>query len=142
MPRPFKARRIYGDYVADVFKPRGKRMGEIEEIFLEADELEALRLADLDQLYQNDAAEKMGVSRQTFGTIIKRAHQKVADAIINGKAIRITPRIVERRRCHRCGRGWAETEINLKKEQCPECESDEVETVSPTLSRGSNQNEG
>jgi predicted DNA-binding protein (UPF0251 family) len=129
MPRPHKARRIYGDFEADVFKPRGRRMMELEEIFLEADELEALRLADLEEMYQNDAADKMGVSRQTFGNIIKRAHQKTADALINGKAIRITPAVAERRRCRGCGRRWAETEINMKKEHCPDCESDSVETV-------------
>lgn len=136
MPRPHKARRIYGDFEADVFKPRGKRMTELEEIFLEADELEALRLADLEELYQNDAADKMGVSRQTFGNIIKRAHHKVADALINGKAIQITPYVAERRRCHGCGRRWAETEITMKKEHCPDCESETVETESPTLSPG------
>ena len=109
MPRPHKTRRIYGDFDADVFKPRGSRMSELEEIFLEADELEALRLADLEDKYQNDAADMMGVSRQTFGNIIKRAHQKVADALINGKAIRFTPIVSGRRHCNGCGRRWAET---------------------------------
>lgn len=53
------------------------------------DELEALRLADLDGLYQETAAARMGVSRQTFGNIIERAHRKVADALVNAKALRI-----------------------------------------------------
>jgi predicted DNA-binding protein (UPF0251 family)/predicted Fe-Mo cluster-binding NifX family protein len=53
------------------------------------DELEALRLADLDGLYQEAAAFRMGVSRQTFGRIVESARRKVADAIINGKHLRI-----------------------------------------------------
>ena len=64
-------------------------MCELEEIVLLPDELEALKLADIDSLYQADAAEKMGISRQTFGNIIDSAHRKVADAILNGKSIRI-----------------------------------------------------
>ncbi len=128
MPRPFKARRIYGDFDADYFKPRGRRMGELEEISLEADEMEALRLADLEDKYQNDAAELMGVSRQTFGNIIKRAHQKVADALINGKAIRFTPVVSEGMQCHGCGRRWAETTYTQRNGHCPDCDSDVVET--------------
>lgn len=139
MPRPFKTRRIYGDFEAEYFKPRGRRMAELEEIFLEADELEALRLADLEDRYQNDAADLMGVSRQTFGNIVKRAHRKVADALINGKAIRFTPVITERRRCRGCGRRWAETAYAPKQENCPVCESNEVETVGSLPSDGGNE---
>lgn len=128
MPRPNKTRRIYGEFGAEYFKPRGRAMTELEEIHLEADELEALRLADLEDRYQNDAAELMGVSRQTFGNIVKRARHKVADALINGKAIKITPVIMERKRCHGCGRRWAETSHVPQGESCPTCESSAVET--------------
>lgn len=61
----------------------------LETVELAADELEAIRLADFEQLYQEQAAEQMGVSRQTFGLIIARAHKKVADALTHGKAIRV-----------------------------------------------------
>jgi predicted DNA-binding protein (UPF0251 family) len=71
------------------FKPQGIPMRDLEEIELELDEIEALRLADLEDLYQADAAAKMGVSRQTFGNIIARAHKKVAAALLGGKALRI-----------------------------------------------------
>jgi len=64
-------------------------MTELEEIELTLDEVEALRLADLEALYQADAAAQMGISRQTFGNIIARAHRKVAEAILGGKALRI-----------------------------------------------------
>jgi len=61
----------------------------IEEVVLGFDEAEALRLADLEGLYQEAAARSMGVSRQTFGRIVELARKKVADAILNGKALRI-----------------------------------------------------
>ena len=140
MPRPFKARRIYGEYTADYYKPRGRKMSELEEVFLEADEIEALRLADLEDKYQNDAAELMGVSRQTFGNIIKRAHQKVSDALINGKAIRFTPVVSERMHCNGCGRRWAETAYASPIENCPVCESTAVETETQPLSDRGDQN--
>ena len=141
MPRPNKMRRIYGEYGAEYFKPRGRAMSELEEIFLEADELEALRLADLEDRYQNDAAELMGVSRQTFGNIIKRARYKVADALIHGKAIRFIPFVMERKRCHGCGRRWAETSHAPRGEHCPVCESTAVETET-ALSNERNKEEG
>jgi predicted DNA-binding protein (UPF0251 family) len=61
----------------------------LEAVELAADELEAIRLADFEGLYQEQAAEQMGVSRQTFGLIIARAHKKVAEALTHGKAIRV-----------------------------------------------------
>ena len=56
---------------------------------LTEDQLEAIRLADLEELYQEEAAERMNVSRPTFSRIIASAHKIISDAIINGKAIRI-----------------------------------------------------
>lgn len=61
----------------------------MEEISLGADELEAMRLAHCEGLYNQDAAKRMGVSRQTFDRIIHRAHQKTARALVNGFALRI-----------------------------------------------------
>ena len=88
----------------------------LEAVDLAADELEALRLADLDDLYQEQAAEQMGVSRQTFGVIVARARRKVADALTGGKAIRIEgielPSPAGRPGCRhggRRGRGWQES---------------------------------
>ncbi len=87
--RPKKERHVCCKIEAKYFKPRGIPMGELEEIVLLADEVEALRLADYEQLYQEDAALKMKVSRQTFGRIVEAARTKVADALINGKALRL-----------------------------------------------------
>ncbi len=62
-------------------------MIELEQVTLTLDEVEALRLADLEALYQEDAAKKMKVSRATFARIIEQARRKVADALIHGKAL-------------------------------------------------------
>lgn len=64
-------------------------MRELETVELAADELEAIRLTDLEGMYQEQAAAQMGVSRQTLGLILKRAHKKVAEALVLGKAIGI-----------------------------------------------------
>lgn len=65
-------------------------MRAIEEIVLDEDEMESIRLADLEGLYHEDAASEMEISRQTFGRIISSARAKIADALINGKAIVIS----------------------------------------------------
>jgi predicted DNA-binding protein (UPF0251 family)/predicted Fe-Mo cluster-binding NifX family protein len=72
-----------------VFKPAGVPARDLEEVTLGLDGAEAIRLADLEGLYQDAAAQRMGVSRQTFGRIIEAARRAVADAIINGKRLRI-----------------------------------------------------
>lgn len=89
MVRPTKCRMIAVSPAATYFKPRGVGLYMLDEVSLELDELEALRLADLEALYQADAAQRMGISRQTFANILDRAHRKVADALIHGKALRI-----------------------------------------------------
>lgn len=95
MPRPCKCRRVCSTPKVEYFKPRGVPLVELEEVRLTFDEFEALRLADFDQLYQEDAAFKMKISRQTFGNIIESARKKIADVIINGKALRIEGGVVE-----------------------------------------------
>jgi uncharacterized protein len=89
MARPFKERRVCCKPGTDYFKPRGIPLDMLEEVVLTVDEFEALRLADLEGLYQEEAAEKMKVSRQTFGNIIASAHKKLAEAVVNAKALKI-----------------------------------------------------
>jgi len=103
MPRPFCRRRIAGRPAAQVFKPAGIPLLELEEIIMTLDEFEAVRLADFEGLYQEQAAEQMSVSRPTFGRILDAAHRKTADALLHGKALRIDGGPVEigRRRCCR-----------------------------------------
>lgn len=71
------------------FKPRGIPLRELEETILETDELEALKLHDIDCLEQTAAANKMKISQSTFARILDKAYKKLADGIVNGKAIRI-----------------------------------------------------
>lgn len=90
MPRPFKCRMVRCKPDTNYFKPRGIPLSDLQEVGLGLDELEAIRLADLEGFYQEDAAKKMNISRQTFGNIIAAAHKKIADAIVNGKALKIS----------------------------------------------------
>jgi predicted DNA-binding protein (UPF0251 family) len=89
MPRPRKYRRICCRPSVYYFKPRGIPVYELEEIILDHDELESLRLADLLANSHEEAASEMKISRATFGRIVESARKKVADGILNGKAIRI-----------------------------------------------------
>ena len=89
MARPINCRRVGFMPQSDYFKPRGIPLSMLEEVILTVDECEAIRLADLESLYQEKAAEKMKVSRQTFGRIIDSAHKKVGEALVQGKALKI-----------------------------------------------------
>lgn len=87
MPRPQNFRRIGWRPACRFFKPQGIPLSVLEKVILTEDELEAVRLADHEGLYHLDAAERMHISRQTFGRIIDAAHKKIADALVNGKAL-------------------------------------------------------
>lgn len=89
MPRPRCKRTIGCIPGAVYFKPAGIPLRVLEEIVVSLDEVESLRLADLDGLYQEKAAERMGISRPTFSRLIVSAHRKIADALVNGKALRL-----------------------------------------------------
>jgi len=89
MPRPRKLRRICCNPSVYYFKPKGIPIYGLMEIILEHDELESLRLADLLAYSHEAAAAEMNISRATFGRIVESARKKVANGILNGKAIRI-----------------------------------------------------
>jgi predicted DNA-binding protein (UPF0251 family) len=89
MPRPKKCRCVDCHPNASYFKPRGIPLIHLEEVSLCLDELEAIRLADHEGRYHEEAAARMKVSRATFGRILNKARNKVAEAIVDGKALRI-----------------------------------------------------
>jgi uncharacterized protein len=89
MSRPLCPRHIAHRPPADYFKPAGIPLRDLQEIELGADELEAVRLADDEDLYHTEAAQRMKVSRQTFDRILRRAHRKIAAALVQGQALRI-----------------------------------------------------
>lgn len=91
-PRPIKPRRVSFDPNVTYFKPRAIPLSMLEEIDLKVDELEALRLCDLENLEQKEAAKKMKISQSTLSRILRSARKKIAEALIEGKAIKIRKR--------------------------------------------------
>ena len=89
MPRPRKPRFVQGGPMANVFKPKGIPSVNLEEVVLPIEGLEALRLADLERLDQQTAADRMNVSRPTFGRVLAEARTLVSEALVLGKMIRI-----------------------------------------------------
>ena len=89
MPRPRLRRRVWLESNVTYFKPAGVRMIDLEESIMTVDEFEAVRLKDLGGLDEETAAKKMNISQPTFNRLVSSARKKIADAIVNGKAIKI-----------------------------------------------------
>jgi len=89
MPRPRLRRRVQGRPNSSYFKPAGIPMINLKEIVITMSEFEALRLIDLNEIPQEKAGIKMQISQPTLSRILKLARNKISDAIINGKAIKI-----------------------------------------------------
>lgn len=136
MVRPRKDRLVTYNPNVCYFKPRGIPMLDLEETHLAIDELEALRLADLVGLSHEEAGQKMGVSRATFGRIVQQARRRVADALIKGKAIKIEGgnyRIISEIRifkCKACEHRWEENKGVGRPKACPVCNEDELFRIS------------
>jgi len=92
MPRPRLCRKIMFDPKITYFKPQGVPMGFLEIVELTTEEMESFRLRHINDLEQQEAAEKMRTSQSTYQRILYSAYKKIADALINGKAIRIIKR--------------------------------------------------
>lgn len=130
MARPLCPRRVDATPPSTYFKPRGVPVSELEEVVLSVDELEALRLADLEGLYHEEAAARMNVSRATFGRIVGAARKKVADALVRGRALKIEGGVVERPAlrgfaCASCRHEWSEPFGTGRPGACPRCGGDE-----------------
>ena len=89
MVRPRLCRRVGFNPNITYFKPRGIPLGELEEVTLNIEEFEAVRLKDLEGLEQAECAKKMNISQPTFHRLISSARKKIAEAIIKGKAIKV-----------------------------------------------------
>jgi uncharacterized protein len=126
MPRPKCCRQI-GDMPGKTcFHPEGVASSSCGEVLLTLDEYEAIRLADLEGLYQEQAATEMNVSRQTFGRIVEAARRKVADVLVHGKTLRIEGGPVSTREkvpvlCPRCHRALSISCGNGNEPLCPRC---------------------
>jgi predicted DNA-binding protein (UPF0251 family) len=137
MPRPRKWRCVSSMPSVTYFKPAGIPMRVLEEVCLSIDEAEALRLKDLEGLEQEEGAEKMGISRPTFQRILVSARQKVTDALLNGKAIRIEGGDFELAlRRFRCSQGheWDvpfEAMLAGPPDSCPACDNPDFLPLQP-----------
>lgn len=89
MPRPTNCRRVAFEPDVTYFKPAGVRMRELADSILTVEEFEAVRLKDLEGKDQEECAKSMNISQPTFHRLVVIARKKIADALINGKAIRI-----------------------------------------------------
>lgn len=89
MTRPRLCRKIKFNPDITYFKPQGVPLRSLEVVEMTLEEIEALRLKNIQGLEQTEAAEKMGTSQSTFQRILTSAYQKISDALINGKAISI-----------------------------------------------------
>jgi predicted DNA-binding protein (UPF0251 family) len=87
--RPRKYRQINFEPGVTFFKPRGIPMRELSIVSLSAEELEAIRLKNVIALDQVNAAKEMKTSQSTYQRILASGYKKIADALVNGKAIRI-----------------------------------------------------
>jgi len=121
MVRPTKCRKV--GYIPEslTFKPAGIKMENLEFVILNIDELEAVRLADYEELYFEDAAQRMCISRQTFGNLLNSAHRKIAESLINGKALKIEGGEIKFLKdkefyCNRCRK-----RLNNGKNDCQNC---------------------
>jgi predicted DNA-binding protein (UPF0251 family)/DNA-directed RNA polymerase subunit RPC12/RpoP len=115
------------------FKPAGIRIVDLEESILAVDEFEAVRLKDLLGLEQEEAARKMNISQPTFHRLVLSARRKIADAIVNGKAIKIeggvfkmaeTPK--RKFKCFTCSHEWEVPYGTGRPDECPKCKSKNI----------------
>lgn len=135
MARPTKWRKIEHMPAIPYFVPSETEVVQLPENVLKLEELEAIRLKDLEGLEQVECAARMEVSRPTFQRILLSAREKVADSLINGKMIHIeggnfTCNICLIG-CQDCGKEWKESFENLGKVkngqyECPDCGSAKI----------------
>jgi uncharacterized protein len=135
MARPTKWRKIENVPTVPYFIPSDKDLPEVGKNILKLEELEAVRLKDLEGMEQEECAARMEVSRPTFQRILISAREKIADSLINGKSILIeggnfTLNICPVK-CSSCGREWMESFENLDAIKggeyvCADCGSNQV----------------
>jgi predicted DNA-binding protein (UPF0251 family) len=137
MSRPTKCRRVGSVPEVNYFKPAGIPLTLLDETYISVEELEAVRLKDLEGLEQEQCAEKMNVSRPTFQRVLGAARQKIADALLNGKVIRIEGGNFElATRRYRClvGHEWdvpLEAMAGSPPESCPKCDNPNIFPIQP-----------
>jgi len=134
MPRPKKCRRVGFVPQCHHFIPDALVSEGGQAVIITIEEIEAVRLSDLEGLEQIDCAERMGVSRGTFQRIIKSSRGKIADALVNGKAVKIEGGSYRSSMCQfickGCGHRWVGSDNELKaqgKLKCTFCQGTEFD---------------
>lgn len=89
MPRPKIPRHLCFQPNVYYFKPQGIPLTDLQEVIILSDELEALKLYEVDNFSQTESSKKMKISQPTFARLLDKVQRKIADALINGKAIRV-----------------------------------------------------
>jgi len=129
MPRPKKKRLVYQPPLYTSFKPIGARVNALEQIALNLDELEAIRLTDYLGKEHSEAADEMEISRSTFTRLVEQARRKVAQFFIEGKHLFIEGGDVHFRgnilRCQQCGHMF-KTGFEKPVQVCPSCGSSDL----------------
>ena len=121
------------------FQPFGVPAARRQEVCLSVEEAEAIRLKDLERLEQQECADKMNISRTTFSRVLRSSRQKVADALLNGKAIRLEGGNYEMAlRPFRCvnGHKWDvpfSVMIDTPPRACPQCNTEAITSPYPTI---------
>lgn len=129
MARPTKCRCVEFFPENTFFIPWGKARCKLDEIILKVEELEAMRLKDIEELTQEECAKKMNVSRSTFQNILDIARKKVTRALTTGKALRIDGGYYTTKHCNfkclNCKKTY-QIKFEHDKHRCPECGSSKV----------------
>lgn len=135
MARPRKCRWVEFEPGVTFFKPQGIPMRSLEQVVISVDELEAMRLSDLLGLSQEEVAQEMKVSRPTVTRMLARVHRIIADALVNGKAIKIAggDYLVAKREfiCQDCQYIWQGSSSPRQEQRCPRCQSGAVQRYQP-----------
>ncbi len=135
MARPTKWRKIEHMPAVSCFVPSENEVSDVPKNRLKLEELEAIRLKDLEGFDQSECAEKMEVSRPTFQRILLSAREKIADSLVNGKMIHIEGGNFAHStcpfRCLDCGKEWNDKHENSDTDHqadyvCPECGSHKI----------------
>lgn len=127
MPNRKRNRRITMPPAMEGYKPFGIPMRELESVFLLFEEFEAIRLADYENLTQEEAAEKMDISRPTFTRLYNKARKTIAKAFVEGKAIIIKGgNFITDDYWYKC-KNCNETMVTMKPvDHCRKCDSDDI----------------
>jgi len=137
MPRPPKCRRVAFIPEVTYFKPAGMPLRFLDEVCLAIEEVESIRLKDLENLEQEECAQSMNISRPTFQRILASARQKLADALLHGKVIHIEggkfEMALRRFKCN-AGHEWDvpfEIMVKAPPQLCPTCSTSSIMPLWP-----------